>query len=247
MKCANCGAEVAAGVEYCASCGASATVRLCPNGHVMDPSWSECIYCQSSGVAAASQAAPTSAKGKTLIEGVGAATAGQAGGLVKGATLLEGSGSVGRTAPQPPALARSSGGSKKKTLFDPGIGSAPSEAAPAVRTSDGHLPRLAGWLVSFSHDRSGVDYRLREGRNTVGADSSECEIAIAEDPSISSKHAVIMIRGGKCQIRDNDSTNGTFVNGSDIFGESSKILNDGDQITFGSTDCLLVMLPRGNE
>jgi len=212
----------------------------------MDPAWVECMYC-TPGAASAGQAGTSSVKGKTLIETGGSAATGQGGGLIKGATLFEGGGPSGTAATPPKPSAPAASGGKKKTLFDPGVAPASQAPAPAARTSGGHLPRLAGWLVTFSHDQSGADYRLREGRNTIGADPSECEVAIIEDPSISSKHAVVMIRGGKLQIRDNDSTNGTFVNGEDIFGEASKILKNLDRVKFGSTECLLVMLPHDDE
>lgn len=106
------------------------------------------------------------------------------------------------------------------------------------------MPKLVGWLVTFSHLASGEDYRLREGRNILGADPAECDVAIGNDPSISSKHAVIVHRDGQFQIRDNDSTNGTYVNGADIFGSAGVPIKNLDALRLGKTDFIVYTLQQ---
>ena len=130
-----------------------------------------------------------------------------------------------------------SGRGKKRTVFDPGTSGGPPAAAP--------LPKLVGWLVTFSLDPSGTDFRLREGRNTIGADAGECDITIEGMPSISSKHAVVMVRDEKVLVRDNDSTNGTHVNGKDIFGAGPIELKDRDVLRFGEVECEVHLLELG--
>ena len=56
---------------------------------------------------------------------------------------------------------------------------------------------------------------------------TECDIVIGNDASLSGKHAVIICRDGPLQIRDNDSTNGTYVNGKRI--SSPQVLKDADK------------------
>lgn len=243
MYCPNCASDVEVRNGYCTKCGTAVNTRLCPKGHVMDPSWTECKYCPPGSSAPSSgQGAPPGTKGRTLIES-GSMGSPPPGGFVKGATLLEDSpkgagmgGGVpgkGRTVVDP-TLKK---GNKGKTVFDPGV------AAPGTQKKE-VLPKLVGWLVSFSHDSSGVDYRIREGRNVIGADHGECDVAVTEDQSISTKHAFLMYRDGRFQLRDNDSTNGTYVNEQDIFGEGSVTLNDGDKIRFGGTECTLFVIDK---
>ena len=242
MYCPNCGSDVEVKNGYCTACGTAVNTRLCPKGHVMDPSWTECKYCPPGSGAAWAGASAPAGKGRTLVEGVAAASP-LPGGFVKGATLLEdspagfggggGAPGKGRTFVDP-ALKK---GDKAKTVFDQGGASSTAAAKKA-------FPKLVGWLVSFSHDESGADYRVREGRNAIGADRNDCEIAISEDQSISTKHASLMYRDGRFQLRDNDSTNGTYVNGQDIFGEGSVTLKDGDTIRFGSTECTLYVIDK---
>jgi TM2 domain-containing membrane protein YozV len=147
--------------------------------------------------------------------------------FIKGATLLE----------SPSAAAPVVASGKGKTVFDPG----PSAhvASPGAK--------LTGWLVSFTLTQSGDDHRLREGRNIVGAEPG-CDVVV-RDPSLSAKHAVIICRDGHVQLRDNDSTNGTYVNGEDVFGKGAVDLKNLDVVRFGRVEFRLYVLaqpePRG--
>lgn len=91
--------------------------------------------------------------------------------------------------------------------------------------------KLVGWLVSFTIDANGVDFRLYEGRNTIGSDAS-CDIVVSNDPAVSSKHLTILNRMGSFKFKDELSTNGTFIN--DAFEEEGN-LKDGDMIKIGAT------------
>ena len=55
--------------------------------------------------------------------------------------------------------------------------------------------------------------------------SRECQILI-DDISVSRRHATLIISGGTYQIIDNNSTNGTYVNGSKIHGSRTLQHND---------------------
>ncbi|MBX7047338.1 MAG: FHA domain-containing protein [Ignavibacteria bacterium] len=91
--------------------------------------------------------------------------------------------------------------------------------------------KLIGWLVTFSWKEEGQDFRLYEGRNLISGDSKSD--IVLNDPSVSSPHCMILFRNGKIRIKDELSTNGTMLNGSDI--EEAE-LNDGDVIKIGRTE-----------
>lgn len=102
-----------------------------------------------------------------------------------------------------------------------------------------HTPRgprfsrkLVGWLVSYSNDPLGMDYKLFEGRNIIGRDM-DCNISV-NDGRVSGKHAVLLFRAGKYSITDTQSSHGTFVNDEDIELEP-RYINDGDVIRVGNT------------
>lgn len=92
--------------------------------------------------------------------------------------------------------------------------------------------KLVGWLVSYSLDAMGVDYKIYEGRNIIGRDNG-CNITVP-DPMVSSRHAVLLFRANKYSITDSQSSHGTFVNDVDIELEPH-YLNDGDIIRIGQT------------
>jgi hypothetical protein len=93
---------------------------------------------------------------------------------------------------------------------------------------------VVGWLVAMNGSQKGEDFRLREGKNTLGsAGGGDVEIRLA-DQAVSSKHASISYREGKFVLTDLDSTNGTFVNESDE--PVARVgLNDNDMIRVGET------------
>ncbi len=91
--------------------------------------------------------------------------------------------------------------------------------------------KMVGWLVSFTVDSNGADFRLYEGRNLIGSDNS-CDIIVRNDPAVSGHHLTILHRMGHFKFKDELSTNGTFIN--DVFEEEGN-LKDGDIIKMGDT------------
>lgn len=92
--------------------------------------------------------------------------------------------------------------------------------------------KIVGWLITYTLDPMGVDYRLYEGKNILGHDP-RVQITI-QDPAVSSTQATIRYLNGKFAIRDEMSSHGTYVNGESI--ELSPVyLNDGDEIRVGHT------------
>jgi hypothetical protein len=98
--------------------------------------------------------------------------------------------------------------------------------------------KLVGWLVTYSLDPMGVDFKLYEGRNVLGRDM-DCNITI-NDKLISGKHAIVLFRSGKFSITDQQSSHGTVVNGEDIELEPH-YLKDGDIIRLGNTVFMIRM------
>jgi ABC-type multidrug transport system ATPase subunit/pSer/pThr/pTyr-binding forkhead associated (FHA) protein len=71
------------------------------------------------------------------------------------------------------------------------------------------------------------------GLVTVGR--AKTNAVVVEDALASRVHAVLLPSPAGLEIRDNNSSNGTFVNGSRITGA---MLRDGDVVTIGNTDLL---------
>src|SRR3954465_9538434 len=61
--------------------------------------------------------------------------------------------------------------------------------------------------------------------------SNDLKFDVNSDLDVSGMHAEIRERNGRFFVIDNDSTNGTYVNGSQVHGEAP--LKDGDIVAFG--------------
>jgi hypothetical protein len=94
--------------------------------------------------------------------------------------------------------------------------------------------KITAWLISYTIDPMGVDFRIYEGTNTIGRDP-ENTISITEDHSISSKHVSLLCRKDRFYLKDEMTANGTFINDVDIEIGIPYELKDGDKIKIGST------------
>lgn len=113
------------------------------------------------------------------------------------------------------------------------------QQSPVARPvqSDRTTRKLVGWLVTYSFDAMGVDYKIYEGRNVIGRDI-DCNITV-NDSMMSGKHAVLMFRADKYSLTDSQSTHGTFVNDEDIDNNHKTFLKDGDEIRMGRTKFMI--------
>jgi DNA-binding CsgD family transcriptional regulator len=95
--------------------------------------------------------------------------------------------------------------------------------------------------LPFMHWRCGGIQRLLmldsgTQRLTVGR-RPDSDIALEDDPEVSRSHALLEIVGGQWTVVDDGlSRNGTFVNGSRIYGRH--ILHDRDRLCFGQTNVI---------
>jgi pSer/pThr/pTyr-binding forkhead associated (FHA) protein len=90
-------------------------------------------------------------------------------------------------------------------------------------------PQRRGTLIVRQGDESDRAFEVRKDRMTIGR-SRESDIPL-EDEAVSRVHAIVMRdEDGHYLIRDQNSSNGTFVNNQRI-GEH--VLEDGDEIQVG--------------
>lgn len=108
----------------------------------------------------------------------------------------------------------------------------------ALSLENGKGPRatrkIVGWLISYTIDAMGMDYRIYEGNNPIGRDTNNT-IILLKDPTISGKHLNILFRQGKYYARDEMSANGSWINNEPMEIGHPYILNDGDIIKLGDT------------
>lgn len=70
----------------------------------------------------------------------------------------------------------------------------------------------------------------------IGKERSYVDYFIQNNNAVSRIHADIISRNGEFYIKDNNSTNGTFVNGNRVQAETETQIFDGDALTFANED-----------
>jgi hypothetical protein len=87
------------------------------------------------------------------------------------------------------------------------------------------------WLLMKAGPLSGKQFVLYRDPTVIGS-APKADIYIFKDPDIEPRHALIHNRGGRFEIEDCGTKDGTYVNGVPV---SKKILQAGDQIVIGKT------------
>lgn len=103
--------------------------------------------------------------------------------------------------------------------------------------------RLVGMLVSYNQNPMGEVYKIYEGRNIIGR-AVTSDIPLPGDSNVSSQHLLILYREaeGVFWAADQNSSNGTYINGSFI---SDRVkLNTNDLIVIGATKFVFLAVPQ---
>lgn len=210
MKCKKCKKENLEGTKYCKYCGELLyDLITCSNGHQYNASEKRCPYCLPYETEVNSNELDNM---KTIvIENTDNSNDYEKTNINSTEILLN---------------QNFKDSDDKTILIDP------DQSQPQLKKiQTGSYRKLIGWLITFDIDPNGKDFRLYEGKNTIGKDMKNDIVLI--DPTVSNTHATILYRqvDKKLIIQDNLSTNGTFVN--DELIEDKKILNDNDIIKIG--------------
>ncbi|MDH7601189.1 MAG: FHA domain-containing protein [Armatimonadota bacterium] len=116
-------------------------------------------------------------------------------------------------------------GQKRDALGNCACSLQPSVATP--QTTAAAAPRLVGLTGTYA----GQVFTLGPGTKLIGREP-ECDVALVNDNTTSRRHATITVSADGYTIRDEGSSNGTFVNGVRI---QEHKLSPGDEIQIGAT------------
>src|SRR5258705_9657083 len=89
-------------------------------------------------------------------------------------------------------------------------------------------------LVLLSAGMTGRTHELKVDKTTIGrVEDNTFQIA---EPSVSSHHCEILLKGSDVVVHDLDSTNGTFINGEKV---SESVLKPGQILRLGQIEMRL--------
>jgi len=89
-------------------------------------------------------------------------------------------------------------------------------------------------LVVLSQGLTGLSYELKVDKTTIGrVDDNTFPIA---EPSVSSHHCEVVLRGNEVLVKDLGSTNGTYINGQKI---TESVLKPGQILRLGQIEVRL--------
>jgi hypothetical protein len=74
-------------------------------------------------------------------------------------------------------------------------------------------------------------YELKPGANVLGR-GPECDVQL-EDAAVSTKHCEVLVEADRVVVRDLDSTNGTFINGTPVQQAELRV---GDRLALGGLE-----------
>jgi hypothetical protein len=191
--------------------------KQCDQGHFYNDSLSECNYCPKNN-SAGSESKTEQLSGVSNTDHTVEASSDK--------TQVFGGGSS------------SSSSKSNNETFDPNkttIGR-PASDNESSKSNTSQRRKLRGWFVSFDIEEFGMDYRIIEGRNTVGSNPSN-DVTV-QDAEVSGMHALILCKKDKFIITDELSSNGTLLNGEDLSPREPFSLNDGDEVRIGTTNLL---------
>jgi hypothetical protein len=209
--------------------------KKCENGHFFKEDLNACPYCPSSK-GASNNASASNDLNKTMVAGA------NSGGSNNDAAKTDVFGSQNSSSDQTKVFGAGAGASSqpKRDLNRTYIGGVTDaeesgEGGSKIESTPRSTRKIVGWIISYTLDPMGVDYRIYEGNNSIGRDAGNT-ITITKDLTISGKHVNILYKKGSFWIKDEMAANGTFVNGDELEIEKAYPLNDGDKIRLANTE-----------
>ena len=121
-----------------------------------------------------------------------------------------------------------------------GLWSAPAD--PARVPADPAPRPVARCRFFMTRLRTGETFEVR-GRRFVVGKSKHSSFQVRDTTTVSRSHAIFSVQGDVCTITDDDSRNGTFVNGQRLEAGGTMELEDGDTVRMSDVDFVFEVEP----
>lgn len=108
-----------------------------------------------------------------------------------------------------------------------------SDVGTSVLAGGGMVIESLGTLI---RRKNGEKITINKSEFTIGKDSLNIDFRIVDNSAVSRRHATIKKQGASVIIEDNNSTNGTLVNGRKIGKGQTAIIRNGDVIALANEE-----------
>ena len=129
-----------------------------------------------------------------------------------------------------------------------------TQPTPGVPPMTGVPPMMGGNpfdeipMPYFVRVKTGEKIRLDKDEFKIGHKAKIVDYAVSDNSAISRVHCIITKKNGVCFIKDNKSTNGTFLNGEELKEGEEKFLTNNAVVILGDEEFVYhVRLPSENE
>lgn len=111
----------------------------------------------------------------------------------------------------------------------------------SIRLSKRLILQVVESDTQFTFDKDEIDEVIigRKDPDTGEAPPIDLSVVDGLERGVSRNHALITHRDNALHLKDNDSANGTFLNGQRLRPGQIKVLRDGDDIRVGKVDMLV--------
>ncbi len=94
-------------------------------------------------------------------------------------------------------------------------------------------------MIRLTRKKTGQSIPVNRRNFSMGKNPSATDYCIADNQTVSRKHAVLYEKNGSWYIDDMDSLNGTYVNGSRVLPGQAVLVKDGDEIALSDESFLV--------
>jgi len=104
---------------------------------------------------------------------------------------------------------------------------------------------IFGEIDIYVRDKKFATKKISKQEITIGRDPAKANLIILE-PIISKSHCTIFVKEGKIFIKDNDSTNGTYIVSNDVRIKEQEV-KENDVISLGKTGIVKLIIKKTNK
>lgn len=108
-----------------------------------------------------------------------------------------------------------------------------------VLSGGGETTVLSQNAVSYGkliRKKSGETVNVTSPEFKIGRNRATVDYCVSDNTAVGRVHAIVVSKNGNTYLKDNDSTNGTFVNNVRVKSGSETLLANGDKITLGDEE-----------